>query len=175
MKFGVSGLLSLPDSGMFRGYSLPFLCTGLVNIVRCRWHTCYCTVSPPRHPPPHILYHQNVSYTTLTVPGGTCLRGLPRLSGRSPPGWLSRRRRCHLQPPARRSPSPTPTSSRIPQRCSAPWNASCPTDFPFKKHATPAFFYYFFSSFHEILHHSAHNLVILVCRVPGSHCPQRSF
>lgn len=64
-----------------------------------------------------------------SVPAGTC----HRRPGRSPPCWRGRRCRCHLQPPAHRSPSPTPTSSRIPQWYSAPWNASCPTDFPFKK------------------------------------------
>lgn len=33
--------------------------------------------------------------------------------------------------PARRSPSPSPTSSRIPPRCSAPCTSERPSDFPF--------------------------------------------
>lgn len=90
----------------------------------CRWPTC------PGSP-------------AWNVPAVCCLRRAPRPS-RSPPGWRSRRCRYHLQPPARRSPSPIPTSSHIPQSCSAPWNASCPPGFPSKKHAIPAFFFFFF-------------------------------
>lgn len=89
----------------------------------CRWPTC------PGSP-------------AWNVPAVCCLRRAPRPS-RSPPGWRSRRCRYHLQPPARRSPSPIPTSSHIPQSCSAPWNASCPPGFPSKKHAITAFFFFF--------------------------------
>lgn len=98
---------------------------------------------PGSTPPPPIVslhaYH-------ISVPAGTCLRR----PGRNPPGWWSRRCRCHLQPPARRSPSPTPTSSRIPQRCSAPWTASCPADFPFKNHARASIILFFAQKYYII-------------------------
>lgn len=102
--------------------------------------------------PPTVSSHARS--LTLTVPLGTHLQGLLPGPGRSPPGWWSRRCRCPLQPPARRSRSLTPTSSRIPPRCSAPWDASCPTNFPFKmQHATHRSLFYCPLLCTEILHH----------------------
>lgn len=98
----------------------------------------------PGSPPPTPIVSLHAYY--ISVPAGTCLRR----PGRNPPGWWSRRCRCHLQPPARRSPSPTPTSSRIPQRCSAPWNASCPADFPFKNHARASIILFFAQKYYII-------------------------